>query len=373
MKITFDATNIRSGGGIKHFVNLQNHMKEFDHINFEIYLSDELSKIKFKHSSNFKIIYPWWSKYNPFIRTFLHQFFFYYSLKKSNPDFVIYPGSIIPLNCKNFNSISIAQNMLPFCKKTAGNIFDFKTYLLKFLYISSYKNSKIVLFLTLQSKKLVEKFTGPIINSFIIPHAFQSKKKISKRITKYYKKNQFFKLIYISPIISYKNQIKILDALNILNNRYKNIYSIDFIGVGKGKYFKKFISKLSKLQNKGFKLSYRGFIDYDNLIKTIPDYDASIFSSSCETLPFTVLEIHENNIPLLISNYSPMKDLFNDDIIKFDPLSPSSISSAMIKLFSLSKYSYELSNFSLQLSKMTWKNHLNEIINILNNFEKNNG
>ena len=201
--------------------------------------------------------------------------------------------------------------------------------------------SNIVFFLTSQSKKLVEKFTGPIINSFILPHAFQSKKEISKRIIKYYKKDQFFKFIYISPIISYKNQIKILDALKIMKNHYKQIYSIDFIGIGKGMYFKKFISKLSKLQNEGFKLSYKGFIDYDNLEKIMSDYDASIFSSSCETLPFTVLEIHENNIPLLISNYSPMRDLFNDDIIKFDPLSPSSISSAMIRLFSLNKYSYE--------------------------------
>lgn len=373
MKILFDATNIRSGGGIKHLVNLQKHMGDFKNVNFFIYLSDKLSKIEFKQFSNCKIIYPWWSKYNPFVRTFFHQIFFYYNLKKLNPDFVVYPGSIIPFTCKNFNSISISQNMLPFCQNIDKSIFNIKTYILKSLYKSSYKNSKIVFFLTLQSKRLVEKSIGQIKNYHITPHAFQSKNKISKRITRYFKSGQFFKIVYISPIISYKNQIKILEALELLENHYKKNYSLDFIGDGSGKYFTEFISKLSKLQNEGFKLSYKGFIDYDNLEKIMPDYDVSIFSSSCETLPFTVLEIHENNIPLLISNYSPMRDLFNDDIIKFDPLSPSSISSAMIKLFSINKYSYELSNFSLQLSKMTWKNHLNEIINILSNFKKNNG
>ena len=372
MKIIFDATNIRSGGGIKHLINLQKHMGDFNHVNFEIYLSDNLSKIEYEHFSNCKIVYPWWSKYNPFFRTLLHQFFFYYFLKKSNPDFVIYPGSIIPLTCKKFNSICISQNMLPFCKSSERNFFNLKISLLRYLYMSSYKNSKLVFFLTSQSKKLVEKHTGLIKNFYIIPHAFNSKNEISKRITKYYEKDKFYKLIYVSPIISYKNQIKILESLNFLKTHFKEKFSIDFVGSGYGKYYTEFIDKLSKLRNEGYKLSYSGFIDYDNLKKIMLNYDASIFASSCETLPFTVLEIHENNIPLIISNISPMKDLFSDDILKFDPLSPSSISEAMVKFFSLNKYSYELSNFSLQLLNMTWKNHLNEILNILSNYKKNN-
>ena len=45
MKIVIDATNIRSGGGIKHLIGIHKYIKEFQSLNFDIYLSDKLSEI----------------------------------------------------------------------------------------------------------------------------------------------------------------------------------------------------------------------------------------------------------------------------------------------------------------------------------------
>jgi glycosyltransferase involved in cell wall biosynthesis len=361
MKIVIDATNIRSGGGIKHLIGIHKYIKEFNTINFEIYLSDKLYKLNLKKFNNCNLIFPWWVKSKSIIRSILHLIFFYFKLKKSNPDFVIYPGSIIPFTCKNFNSICISLNVLPFYKN--NNSFSIKSKILNFLYIYSYKVSDLVVFPTNASKELIEYYTGKIINSFVMPSPFESEfSEIKTSIFKKYRTNQFFKLVYVSPIFSYKNQNIIIDAINLLPSEYKNSFSIDFIGGGSGSYFKSFISKLDKLKNNQFNINYLGEVSHNYLIKNLSNYDASLFASSCEALPFTILELHENDIPLMISDVSPMKDIFDDQIIKFDPLSPVSVKSALLKLFSKDIYSYNLSNYGRTLLDMSWKKYLFNLI-----------
>jgi hypothetical protein len=368
MKIVIDATNIRSGGGIKHLLGIYKHTKDFKSINFEIYLSDKLSKIKFKNIKNCNLVFPWWAKEKSIFRSILHLFFFYFKLKKSKPDFVIYPGSIIPFTCKNFSSICISLNVLPFYKNM--KTFSLKTKIQKFLYIYSYRISDLVIFPTDNSKKLIENYTGKIINSFVMPSPFESSSdEIKTSIFKEYKKKKFINIVYISPIFSYKNQNNILDAINLLRSEYKNYFSIDFIGWGSGAYYSSFIYKLKNLKKNKFNVNYLGEIDHDLLISSLPKYDAALFASSCEALPFTILELHENDIPIIVSDVSPMKDFFDDQIIKFDPLLSSSINSALVKLFNKDIYSYNLSNYGSSLLDMTWKNYLSKIIENLNKFK----
>lgn len=365
MKIVIDATNIRSGGGIKHLIGIQKYIKEFQSLNFDIYLSDKLSEINLTDFKNCNLIFPWWAKSRSSIRFILHLIFFYLKLKKFKPDFVIYPGSIIPFTCKNFNSICISLNVLPFYENKTS--FSLKSKFQKYLYIFSYKNSDLVIFSTIFSKKLIESHTGKITNSFVMPSPFESSsQKIKPLIFKKYKKNQFFKLVYVSPIFSYKNQIIILEAIESLSSEFKNYFSIDFIGGGSDNYFRSFISKLNKLKKNGFKVNYLGQMNHGDLIHKLPDYNASLFASSCEALPFTIFEIHENDVPLLISDVSPMKDFFDNQIIKFDPLSQSSIKSALLKLFSKDIYSYNLSEYGSSLLNTTWKSYLSTLIDNLN-------
>lgn len=369
MKIVIDATNIRSGGGIKHLIGIHKHINDFKDLKFEIYLSDKFYENNFKKYDNCNLIIPWWVRSKSVIRSILHLFFFYLKLKKTKPDFVIYPGSIIPFTCKNFKSICISLNVLPFYKNDKS--FPIKSKILNFLYIYSYRRSDLVVFSTNTSKKLIEYYTGKITNSFVMPSPFDSRfGKIKTSIFKKYRKNQFFKLGYVSPIFSYKNQNIILDAINLLPSEYKNYFSIDFIGGGSGSYFKLFISKLEKLKNNHFNINYLGEVSHDDLIKNLSTYDASLFASSCEALPFTILELHENDIPIIISDVSPMKDIFDDQIIKFNPLSPLSISSALLRLFSKEIYSYNLSNYGISLLDMSWKKYLFNLIKNLDDLKK---
>ena len=76
MKIIFDATNIKSGGGIKHFLSLQKHFGNHKSYNFEIYLNNKILETQVCKFDNCKIIYPWWSKFNFILRTIFHLFFF---------------------------------------------------------------------------------------------------------------------------------------------------------------------------------------------------------------------------------------------------------------------------------------------------------
>ena len=80
MKIVIDATNIRSGGGIKHLIGIHKYIKEFQSLNFDIYLSDKLSEINFTDYKNCNLIFPWWAKSRSSIRFILHLIFFYLKL-----------------------------------------------------------------------------------------------------------------------------------------------------------------------------------------------------------------------------------------------------------------------------------------------------
>lgn len=364
MKIVIDATNIRSGGGIKHLIGMHKHIIDFHSLNFDIYLSDKLYEIDFIDFKNCNLIFPWWAKSKSIIRSIFHLIFFYLKLKKTKPDFVIYPGSIIPFTCKNFNSICISLNVLPFYEN--NTLFSLKSKIQKFLYTFSYKNSDLVIFSTIFSKELIESHTGKITNSFVMPSPFESSsREIKNSIFKKYKKHQFYKLVYVSPIFSYKNQIIILDAINLLSSEFKNYFSIDFIGGGSGFYFRSFISKLNKLKKNGFNINYLGQMNHDDLIHNLSNYNASLFASSCEALPFTIFEIHENDVPLLIGDVSPMKDIFDNQIIQFNPLSNISVKSALLKLFSKEIYSYNLSEYGRGLLDITWKSYLSNLVDNL--------
>ena len=119
-------------------------------------------------------------------------------------------------------------------------------------------------------------------------------------------------------------------------------------------------------KKKGFKVNYLRQMNHNDLIHKLPNYNASLFASSCEALPFTIFEIHENDLPLLISDVSPMKDFFDNQIIKFDPLSQASVKSAFLKLFSTDIYSYNLSEYGSSLLNTTWKSYLSTLIDNLN-------
>ena len=61
-----------------------------------------------------------------------------------------------------------------------------------------------------------------------------------------------------------------------------------------------------------------------------------------------------------------MKDFFDNQIIKFDPLSQASVKSALLKLFSKDIYSYNLSEYGSSLLNTTWKSYLSTLIDNLN-------
>lgn len=364
MKILIDATNIRSGGGIKHIINMYKSFEHFPNIQFYLYLSDKLNKLNLLQKNNCKLITPWWSNFPSLIRSLLHLFFFPMRLNKLRPNFIFYPGSIIPFTCIGYNSVCISQNVLPFCKFERS--LSIKLLIQRYLYIFSYRKSLAVFFLTNKSKELIEQYSGNLGNSYVVPHAFEASKKISTDIYKKFDKNQILKILYISPILQYKNQINVLKALTLLSKDFKSKISLDFVGDGNGSYFNSFKLNLKKLQKKGFNIQYHGHVSHSQLIENLSKYDISIFASSCEALPFTIFELHENNLPLIISHISPMKDFFDDDIISFDPQSPKSICMALNKIFALDVYNYKLTDYSLSLMNTSWIKYLEQIFRHLN-------
>ena len=295
MIIGIDATNIKSDGGIVHLFELVNNFK-FDNSKIEKIIiwgnSNSLRKIK-KNKRIYKIQIDSFLSSSFYI--ILWQLFFLpYELKKHKCNILFVLGGVffrkrIPTAC-------IFQNILPFIKddtKRYSFFLRLKLLIQKKIYINSFLNSDGLIFLSNFSKKILNKeisFNKKKIA--IIPHGVSRIFKFKNRkINK-----QKIKIIYVSRIDIYKNQIKIINAIKLLKNKFN--LNISLVGSFDNKNKKNLENKINLL-NMSNRVKILGKINYEKLPKLYNENDIKIYASKSETFGMTMLEAMKCGLPIL--------------------------------------------------------------------------
>jgi glycosyltransferase involved in cell wall biosynthesis len=133
--------------------------------------------------------------------------------------------------------------------------------------------------------------------------------------------------IYVSNTAMYKHQWVVMEA--IANLRRKWPINIKFVGGG--------TSKSRALLNNSIKI-YDPLKEYSEVVefvkpsdmpKLLGECDISIFASSCENLPVTLLESMAVGLPIACSNRGPMVEVLENGGIYFNPEKASEIESAV--------------------------------------------
>tara|TARA_B100000575_G_scaffold155254_1_gene123897 strand:- start:13131 stop:14225 length:1095 start_codon:yes stop_codon:yes gene_type:complete len=364
MVIGIDASNIRSGGGKKHLLKFITSSLETDSDISFILVSNKLINQEFINYDRVKCITNMFlNSYN--LLAFVSQVFFsnkYFT--NNNCDIVFVPGGIFLSKFKPFYIMS--QNMLPFDQYEINNfpfIKRLKFRLIKILQIRSFNRSKGLIFLTNHARMSIQKLLSNNINSLVIPHGIYQQNK-----NHYSYNGNEFKILYISDFLPYKHNFNVFSAVSDLILEGYNI-SLTLIG----KKDKVQYTKMKKILTSNGTLLERikiiGQVPEDEISHYYKRASIFLFASTCENLPFIILEALSYGLPIITSNKSPMKDIVYGDNIFFNSYDINDIKETIKKNLDFRKLSkISINNYHLS-KKYTWQDNVCKTINFFNSYK----
>jgi glycosyltransferase involved in cell wall biosynthesis len=371
MKLLIDASRNRSGG-IVHYLN--NFIKNFDIKKTKI---DEIIVCSYKSLLNQLPNRKFVIKKNHIFleKNILFQLFWQFFLlpkllKKKKID-ILFSTDATTL-CHYSKSIVFNQDLLSFSKYiSAENNFlkRLRLYLIKYLQILALDKASIAIFSSNYSKKIIS-INLSKNNKSVVIYPGIAKELLDKNRKKYsicsLNLKKKIKLIYVSPLINYKNHSIVAKAYNILIKKYNNL-EIKFVG----NYLNN-LKLYNQILNINPSLSKKNFIGEKSnkrVIKLLYKSDIFIFASGAEAFGVTLVEAMAIGIPIVCSNQSSLPEILKNGGLYFDPENPTELSSQiniLIKDYSLRK---KLSIRAKKLSeKYTWRKHMNKFYSTLNKF-----
>tara|TARA_X000001036_G_scaffold424993_1_gene450663 strand:- start:4699 stop:5796 length:1098 start_codon:yes stop_codon:yes gene_type:complete len=362
MIIGIDASNIRTGGGKKHIEQfIINSNKIFGTTLTYVVVSNKITLNLLNKLENVNCITNSLLNFSS-ITAFISQYIYSKSyFKKNNCEIVFVPGGIFLSSFRPF--VSMSQNMLPFDPYEILN-FKFhkriKFHLIKFLQLKTFKRSNGIIFLHEYAKDTILRKIKIKKKYVIIPHGInRSKKNI------YSPDQKKFKILYVSDFLPYKHHVNVVRAVKEIINKNSNVY-LTLIG----NQDKSSLSTINDITSKGGKIKNRielvGFVPNDEIIKYYKESSLVLFASTCENLPFIILESLSYGMPIIASNKKPMCEMIYGENILFDSYNPKSIEEIIFKNMESKKLS-KMSVENHQLSKLyNWRDN---VINTIDFFK----
>ena len=360
MIIGIEASNIRTGGGKKHLKKfVLNSLKYFDEVSFVI-VSNKNVNASFLKNNRIRCISNSLLNSNSFL-SFLSQLFFSnYYFKSNKCDIVFVPGGIFLSSFRPY--ITMSQNMLPFDNKELNNfgiLKRLKFILIRVLQKKSFRNSKGVIFLTEFAREHILSKINSKINNVVIPHGI-----LQQEYNNYKFQKDKFNILYISDFLPYKHNLNVVKAVSsLINEGYK--ISLTLIGAIDNKQYPKIKEIIALNPYLNDKIQVLGQLEYKEIKKHFSYSSLFLFASTCENLPFIVLEAISYGLPVITTDKMPMNQIVSGQNILFDSLDIKSIKSVIKENLEEEKL-YEIFNLNYLKSKnYKWDTNVSQTINYL--------
>lgn len=377
MKLAIDATRNKSGGAIIHIISILKYFNPDD------------NNIKHIHLWSYKELldkipnYPWLVKHCPkqLQKGILNQLLWQY--------FTL-PKEIIKNNCKLLYSvdagsvcrfkpyITMSRDMLSFEKKELNRYYFslswLRLYLLKYVQLSSFKNSLSTIFLTEYAKNKIAEYQTVDYETVVINHGISDEFRIKKNNKLSLIKSDIINLTYVSNADLYKHNWNIIEAVYNLRKKYQLNIQLQLIGSkdGNSKSLFKIEEAIKKFDINNEFVLRTSKINHTELISFLEKSDIFVFASTCENMPNTLIEGMSTSLPIVCSNYGPMPEVIQDAAIYFDPENVNSICNAIYEMIQNDQLRIELSTKSYDLStQFSWKKCSNETFEYIQNKMKN--
>jgi glycosyltransferase involved in cell wall biosynthesis len=338
IRIGIDATNIRIGGGITHLLELLNavELNSMGVSEIIVWGGDRvLGALPNK---------PWLRKINPtslnhglFRRIGWQVFSLSRVAKEEQCDVLLVPGGSYVGQFRPV--VTMSQNLFPFewsmIRRVGFSIRSIKFILLRWAQSFSFKRSDGIIFLTQYAQQAVLKVTGPLSAlQAVIAHGLNARfdylPKPQRELTTYSAADPY-RLLYVSTVDVYKNQVQVARAVALLRTKGYPL-ALTLIGPSEKPALLDLQAVQAELDPDSSWLEYLGALPYTSLSLEYQKADLGIFASSCETFGMTVLEKMSAGLPIACSNQSCMQEILADGGLYFDPMDVEDIANTIESL-----------------------------------------
>lgn len=329
--LVINALSALQGGGQTYLINFLKHLYDAD---FKILLlvNSRNRGVFEKYTSDRTELYEVvWASKSIIHRTLWERLVLPSFLTKIKADAYYAPGGVLITKVPNgVISVTALRNMLPFNEHERKRFplisyIRFKLWLLRYVFLKSYKLADKVVFISEHSKSVVKGYLTDIDKkSVVIPHGLNSLFLDSNELydlPKYLKENKFY--LYVSILDVYKAQKEIIKAWKILiDDGFE--YPLVLVGPKYNDYGEEVVDMINKLEIQE-KVIYMGKVDYEKLPGLYKASRALLFASSCECCPNILLEKLAAGKPVICSNIEPMPEFAEDAVVYFDPYNPETL------------------------------------------------
>jgi len=338
MIVGIDASNIRSGGGVTHLVELLRAADPINHGFLQVVVwggRQTLDRIEDR---------PWLLKRHlPVLdkglayRAHWQRFRLSGIARATECNALFIPGGAYAGNFRP--AITMSQNLLPFewgeMARYGFSILTLKWLLLRWAQSRSFRKADGMIFLSEYAKNMVTRVTGPLTGRVsLIPHGVDQRFVLAPRLPRSIgecSSNDPLRLLYVSNVDAHKHQWNVAEAVAELRAAGSPI-AIDFVGSQYPPAFAKLKRVLDRVDPAHAFIRHVGAVAHEDLHRQYHSADICIFASSCENMPNILLEGMAAGLPIACSSRGPMPDILGDAGIYFDPEQVSSISHAIGQL-----------------------------------------
>jgi len=336
MIVGVDASNIRSGGGVTHLVELLRAAVPQRHGIEKVVVwggSETLAKLQ-PQDWLYKIHDSMLDRGMSY-RVVWQYFKLEKLAKQARCDVLFVPGGS---HAGNFRPIvSMSQNLLPFerteMRRYGMSWLMLKNLLLRLVQTRTFRKADGIIFLTPYAHNVVMKVVGRQSGSIaVIPHGIDARFFCAPRrqfeVDKRSIEKPYFRLLYVSNVDVYKHQWHVIEAVAELRASGLPVH-LDLVGPGQEPALSRMNEVLRRADPGGRFIRYWGAVPYEELHLRYAAADINVFASSCENMPNTLLEGMAAGLPIACSRRGPMPEVLGDAGMYFDPERPDEIAGAI--------------------------------------------
>jgi glycosyltransferase involved in cell wall biosynthesis len=334
-----DASNIRSGGGVTHLVEVLRAAKpEAAGFSQVIVWAGRTTLQRIEDR-------PWLVKsHRPvldrnlfFFRALWQRFSLAALARSARCDVLFVPGGSYAGGYRPV--VAMSRNLLPFewseLARFGWSWLAVKLCLLRVAQSGTLRYADGVIFLTRYARDVVTRAIGTVSGKVvIIPHG------IDNRFTRnprpqlpigQYSVGKPLRLLYVSIVDMYKHQWHVAEAVSVL--RKNNIpVVLNLVGPAYPPALRRLNNALKRLDPLGEFIRYIGAVPHSQLHTQYEEADVCVFASSCENMPNILLEGMASGLPIACSRRGPMPEVLGDAGMYFDPENAADIARALREL-----------------------------------------
>ena len=280
---------------------------------------------------------------------------------RQSVDLLLIPGGM-PI-VKGLKNVSMSLNLLPFMpneyKRDSSFVQNLKYTILRRLNYNSLVQANGTIFLNENARNVIYK--GKKIDQpyAICPLGVDKRFFLNNRKIKTNKNYSFekpFRFIYVSTVNSYKHQWVVTSAIKRARDDGYPV-TIDFIGGAYPKFLTRLKKSIAEAGGDKSGSKYLGKVPFETLHTYYHQADGFIFASSCENMPNIGIEAMAAALPMASSNLEPMKSLFKNCSLFFDPENAETITWAIKQIFDDAGLRKKISNAAYSNAQSySWKN-----------------